>query len=178
MAGVGQSGTGLGRGDSSEGSHPSSGDEFGRSRSVAELRHEAWLEQWMGTHGSIRGRSSTVQALIAGSVLTHTRCLRSTASPWPLLPGTLCCPTKSCHQRVLLLSLSQPQRTEISLLQNYQTSQAPSTKLTLGCSHRAGQTTPPEGSDATRPASATGFQQGERRVTMSWSERRQLSVPQ
>lgn len=94
-------------------------------------------------HSSIQGgrrcfsrATGTVQALIAGSVLSHTRCLRSAGSPRPSLPVTLCCPTKICHQGVLLLCLPQPQSTEIALLKTTRhiicNSRVPSTKFTLG----------------------------------------------
>lgn len=114
MAGVGERGTGLGKGDGSEGSHPSPneeaslGDPDPRQKGLA-----AAVDGDARWHGSIQGgrrhfsrARGTVQALIAESVVTHTRCLRSASSPWPSLAGTLCCPTKICHQGVLLLSLS------------------------------------------------------------------------
>lgn len=196
MAGVGEHGTGLGKGDGSEGSHPSPdeetslGDPDPRQKGIPE---PGWSGGWGCT--AVRqhpGRKEAFQQRqghgpgsdrrVSGHPHTMFEVSWFSALHWQAhcaVPPRFVIREYSCSP-----CLPQPWSMEISLFQNYGThhlQQSSSQHQIHSGTLHIGQdkTTPSEGSDPTRQASATAFQQGEsREMTMSWLEGRKLSVPQ
>lgn len=192
MAGVGEHGMGMGKGVGSQGPHPSPNEEWSlgdpdpQQKSTPELgwrckaaqQHPGRKEVFQQSHwhgpGSDRRVSAQPHTMFEVSwfstafTASDTMLSHQDLSPvsTPALP--VCLNLGAWRSPCLKLQDTSSATVEF-----------PAPNSLWAASHQARQTTPSEGSDPTRQASATAFQQGEStEVTMSWLEGRKLSVPQ